>query len=131
MECHEEDCQWWDFTWTDCCTWAGNDETFVEECPIRTKPPCGEGAEGIPTFEMVDMESFRKIDEENAALKKRVDELSYDLESMKRNCLTEMERAEQTEARLKKLMEAIGEVLDGTLPYLTEKRLKSALEPKE
>jgi hypothetical protein len=40
MDCHEEDCQWYDWSFTDCCTFAGNDELFVYECPIR-KPGTG------------------------------------------------------------------------------------------
>ena len=32
------------------------------------------------------------------------------------------------QARVKELEDAIGEVLDGTLPYLAEKRLKAVLD---
>ena len=48
-----------------------------------------------------------KLREENAALKKRV---------------------EQAESRLERLREAVEEVMDGTLPYLAEKRLREALD---
>ncbi len=37
---------------------------------------------------------------------------------------------EQAEPRIKVLEKAIGEVLDGTLPYIAEQRLKKVLEEK-
>jgi predicted RNase H-like nuclease (RuvC/YqgF family) len=121
-----------------------------EEMDERVKNPWQAfmpGGEPEPNLER----EIMQLKQENAALKKRVEEyeswgamMEDTVKHYKKERDDGWQREEQAEARyqramtdlahaehkLFKLREDVGEVLDGTLPYLAEKRLKAALNEK-